>query len=75
MRPVTILIAVAIFATSTSVSPSNAQSKKVTQRPTVSSMAPGETVLFDDKSCPAGMIAKFTKAKNREKITKKCVHQ
>lgn len=75
MRPVTISIALAILATSASVSPSNAQSRKVTQRPTVSSMAPGETVLFDDKSCPAGMIAKFTKAKNRAKITKKCVHQ
>lgn len=75
MRAVTILIALAIFATSASVSPLNAQSKKVAQRPTVASMANGESVLFDDKSCPAGMIAKFTKAKNREKITKKCVHQ
>jgi len=55
-------------------SPASAEIKTVTTKPTVASMTPGESVLFDDKSCPAGMIAKFTKAKKREQITKKCVH-
>jgi hypothetical protein len=38
-------------------------------------MTPGEPVLFDDKTCPAGMIAKFTKAKRNNNISKKCVHK
>ncbi|MFK0333156.1 DUF6719 family protein [Rhizobium sp. NPDC090275] len=49
--------------------------KTVTAKPTVESMAPGESVLFDDKKCPAGMIAKFTKAQKRTQMNRKCVHQ
>ncbi|WP_312472731.1 DUF6719 family protein [Rhizobium sp.] len=49
--------------------------KTVTAKPTAETMAPGESVLFDDKKCPAGMIAKFTKAQKRPSVSRRCVHQ
>ena len=56
-------------------SPASAAIRTVSTKPTLSSLAPGESVLYDDKSCPAGMIAKFTKAKNRAQMGKKCIHK
>jgi len=56
-------------------SPANAAIKTVTTKPTAATMTPGEPVLYDDKACPAGMIAKFTKAKRNNNISKKCVHK
>ncbi|UWU16246.1 hypothetical protein N2599_09810 [Rhizobium sullae] len=56
--------------------PAEAATKVVTQKPTVSSLAPGENVLYDDKRCPAGMIARYSKPKNRNEIRRgQCVHQ
>lgn len=52
-----------------------AATKTVTTKPTAATMTPGEPVLYDDGSCPAGMIAKFTKAKRNNNISKKCVHK
>ena len=48
--------------------------KTVSAKPTLATLQPGESVLFNDKSCPAGMIAKFTKAQKRAQMTKKCIH-
>jgi len=56
-------------------SPADAAIKTVTTKPTAATMTPGEPVLYDDKACPAGMIAKFTKAKRNNNISKKCVHK
>ncbi|APO74590.1 hypothetical protein AM571_CH01769 [Rhizobium etli 8C-3] len=55
--------------------PTEAAMKVVKQKPTVSSLAPGEAVLYDDKRCPAGMIARYARAKNRDEIRRgQCVH-
>jgi hypothetical protein len=47
----------------------------VTAQPTLATLAPGETVYYDDKRCPAGMIAKFTKAPKKSQMKRACVHQ
>ena len=74
MRGMTVLSSTgAVLAMLTS--PANAETKTVTTQPTAATMTPGEPVLFDDKTCPAGMIAKFTKAKRNNNISKKCVHK
>lgn len=56
-------------------SPAGAEIKTVTTKHTAATMTAGEPVLYDDKTCPAGMIAKFTKAKRNNNISKKCVHK
>lgn len=47
----------------------------VTSQPTMSTLAPGQSVYFNDKRCPAGMIAKFTKAQKRSQMKRECVRQ
>lgn len=56
--------------------PADAAIKVVKQKPTAASLAPGEAVLYDDKRCPAGMIAKYARPKNRNEVRRgQCVHQ
>ncbi|WP_051909218.1 DUF6719 family protein [Neorhizobium galegae] len=75
MFRVFLLLSLAVlFTGSAALLPANAQTRLVKTKPTVASMAAGETVLFDDKSCPAGMIAQYTKSQRKEEIGKKCVH-
>lgn len=69
-----ILLLAVVFAAPVTLSPANAQTKMVKAKPTPATMAAGESVLFDDKACPAGMIARFTKSQRKEQIAKKCVH-
>lgn len=47
----------------------------VTSQPTMSSLKPGQSVFFNDKKCPAGQIAKYTKGQRRAQITRKCMNQ
>jgi hypothetical protein len=47
----------------------------VAAQPTLATLSPGESVYYDDKRCPAGMIAKFTKAPKRSQMKRACVHQ
>ncbi|KRB51873.1 hypothetical protein ASE04_10130 [Rhizobium sp. Root708] len=74
-RSASILISVSLLAATASFTPASAAIQTVTSKPTVESLAPGQSVLFDDKKCPAGMIAKFTKAQKRPTVKRNCVHQ
>ena len=74
LRAFLILLLAMVFAGPATLSPASAQTRMVKAKPTPASMAAGESVLFDDKSCPAGMIAQYTKAQRKEQISKKCVH-
>ncbi|MCQ1837502.1 DUF6719 family protein [Neorhizobium galegae] len=73
-RILVILFLAVVFAGPATVSPANAQTRMVKTKPTPATMAAGESVLFDDKSCPAGMIARYTKSQRKEQIGKRCVH-
>jgi hypothetical protein len=53
----------------------SAETQVVTSMPTMKTLAPGQSVYFDDKKCPAGTMAKFTKGQRRAQITRKCVRQ
>lgn len=48
--------------------------RTVAVKPTPQNVEPGKAVLYDDGKCPAGQIGKFRKAKNKESISKTCVH-
>ncbi len=69
-----ILLLAMVFAGPVALSPAHAQTKMVKAKPTPATMAAGESVLYDDKSCPAGMIARYTKSQHKEQIGKRCVH-
>ena len=73
-RSTLILISTSLLLASAGVGPANAI-QTVTSMPTLQSLAPGQSVLFDDKKCPSGMIAKFTKAPKRTSMKRSCVHQ
>ncbi|WP_037070062.1 MULTISPECIES: DUF6719 family protein [Rhizobium] len=70
-----ILVSISLLFAISSVAPASAEIQTVTSKPTVESLAPGQSVLFDDKRCPSGMIAKFTKAQKRPSMKRSCVHQ
>jgi len=47
----------------------------VTSQPTVDTLKPGQSVFYNDKKCPAGQIAKYSKAQRRAQVSRKCVKQ
>lgn len=53
--------------------PAEAATKVVTAMPVSASLSPGESVLYDDKKCPAGQIAKFTKMRNKDGMKRSCI--
>jgi hypothetical protein len=53
----------------------SAATQTVTSLPTVSTLSPGQSVYFDDKRCPAGMIAKFSKPQKRNQMKRACVRR
>ncbi|WP_336622277.1 DUF6719 family protein [Rhizobium sp. S152] len=57
------------------ISGASAQTPVVTTPPTLKTLTPGQSVLFDDKKCPAGQIGKYTRAQKRSSITRRCVHR
>lgn len=57
------------------ISDASAQTPVVTTPPTLKTLAPGQSVMFDDKKCPAGQIAKYTRAQKRSQIGRRCVHR
>jgi hypothetical protein len=75
IRPLLLSLSCACLLSLAGASTSFAAIKTVTAKPTAETVAPGESVLFDDKKCPAGMIAKFTKAQQRPSVSRRCVHQ
>ncbi|WP_156386580.1 DUF6719 family protein [Aureimonas sp. Leaf454] len=44
-----------------------------TRVPTLSSLAPGETALFDDGRCPAGQIAQYHRRAGQARMTRLCI--
>ena len=74
-RSTLILFSGILLFSAFSVTSAGAATKVVTTQPTLSTLAPGESVFFDDKRCPAGMIAKFTKAEKRSQMKRTCMHQ
>ncbi len=74
-RSTSILMCISLLFAIASVAPASADIQTVRSKPTVASLAPGQSVLFDDKKCPSGMIAKFTKAQKRTSMKRSCVHQ
>jgi hypothetical protein len=58
-----------------SITDASAQTPVVTSPPTLKTLAPGQSVLYNDKKCPAGQIAKYTRAQKRSQIGRRCVHQ
>lgn len=74
LRTSMIVLLAVVFAVPAALFPAHAQTRMVKTKPTPATMAAGESVLFDDKSCPAGMIARYTKSQRKEQIGKRCVH-
>ncbi len=74
-RSASILISTSLFIAAASFTPASAAIQTVTSKPTLESLAPGQSVLFDDKKCPSGMIAKYSKAQKRSSMKRTCVHQ
>lgn len=54
------------------VVPANAQ-KVVTMQPTLQTIPEGKAVLYDNKKCPPGQIARYVKRTNRQEISITCV--
>ena len=75
MKHSTLILISGILFTAFSVTFADAATKVATTQPTLSTLAPGESVFFDDKRCPAGMIAKFTKAEKRSQMKRTCMRQ
>jgi hypothetical protein len=72
MRATSTILSAGIIASLFLTSAATAQDKTVTVRPTPKTLAAGETVYFDDKKCPAGQIAKYTKSLRSENVRRTC---
>ncbi|CCM77342.1 DUF6719 family protein [Rhizobium mesoamericanum] len=68
------LVSASLLLATVGVGPAGAI-QTVSTKPTLGSLAPGQSVLFDDKKCPSGMIAKYTKAQRRSAMNRTCVHR
>ncbi|KQV66236.1 DUF6719 family protein [Rhizobium sp. Root1220] len=74
-RAIAILVSAAFLCVAFDIPSAGAATKVVTAPPSLSTLAPGESVFYNDKKCPAGMIAKFTKAQRRSQMKRECVRQ
>ncbi len=68
-------ISVACALSIANVATAAGETPVVTAQPTMSSLKSGQSVFYNDKKCPAGQIAKYTKGQRRAQITRKCVKQ
>jgi hypothetical protein len=68
-------ISVACMFSFVEISEAAGETPVVTSQPTMSSLKPGQSVLFNDNKCPAGQIAKYSKGQRRAQITRKCIKQ
>ncbi|MDM9620765.1 hypothetical protein A6U87_19875 [Rhizobium sp. AC44/96] len=73
VRAIIILASAALLTSALDTAAAGA-TQVVTTQPTLANMSPGQSVLYDDKRCPAGMIAKFTKAQKRSELKRNCIH-
>ncbi|KGD87743.1 MULTISPECIES: DUF6719 family protein [Rhizobium/Agrobacterium group] len=69
-----IALSVAVLLEPVAATSAYAQSRTVTTQPTLQTLPPGRAVLFDNKKCPAGQIARYARSKMRDQISIKCVH-
>ena len=74
-RSILVLMFTSLLLAAASSAPASAATRTVTSKPTLESLEPGQAVLYDDKKCPSGMIAKYRKAPKRSSISRTCVHQ
>lgn len=68
-------ISVACMLSLVDISGASAQTPVVTSPPTLKTLAPGQSVLYNDKKCPAGQIGKYSRPQKRSTIGRRCVHQ
>jgi hypothetical protein len=68
-----VCLSVASLLSFTTMSEAAGEIPVVTSQPTMSSLKPGQSVFYDDKKCPAGQVAKYSKGQRRAQITRKCM--
>lgn len=50
-----------------------ASSDIATTKPTLSTLEPGEAVLYDDGNCPSGQVAQFARRSGQAQMRRSCV--
>lgn len=69
-----IAFSVAVLMAPIATTPAYAQTRTVRSQPTLQTLPPGRAVLYDNKKCPSGQIARYARSKVKDQISIKCVH-